>query len=302
MRPHSSRLFASLRTTSLAVIAALAPASALAGAPYSLPWQLRPTAATNVVRSDTAFAFSSPESVGHSFTTASMLLASYKLTPHFAPLVRVGYVNNAPGTGPSGASLVNPVLGGTYSLELSETLRLGLFLGVTLPIGAGGGNTPEAATAAAARSGILARSAMDNAMFAVNDFTIFPGAGLSYTSGGFTAQVEATLLQLTRVRGEAVQADTSKTNFTTGMHLGYFLLPQLSLGGDLRYQRWLSTPKSVTSDELRDNFTVAVGPRFHFKLSDALTVRPGLAYAFALDAPMSKLKYSIVQFDVPVSF
>lgn len=304
MRPNTSPVFSSLRTTFLAVLAVLAPASALAQAkaPYSLPWQLRPTVAANVVRSDTAFAFSSPENVGHSFTTASMLLVSYKLTPNFAPLVRVGYVNNAPGTGPSGATLVNPVLGGTWSMELSESLRLGLFLGVTLPVGGGGGNTPEAATAAAARSGILARSAMDNAMFAVNDFTVFPGAGLSYTAGGFTAQVEATVLQLTRVRGEAVQADTSKTNFTTGLHLGYFLLPQLSLGGDLRYQRWLSTPKSVTSDELRDNFTVAVGPRFHFKLSNALTARPGLAYAFALDAPMNKLKYSIVQFDVPVSF
>jgi hypothetical protein len=298
-----TRLLAALRGASLTVVAVLAPASALAAPPpYSLPWQLRPTAAVNVVRSDTAIAFSSPESVGSSTTTASMLLASYKLTPNLAPLVRVGYVNNSPGTGPSGSSLVNPVLGATYAHSFSESLRLGVFLGVTIPVGMGGGNTPEAATAAAARSGILARSAMDNAMFAVNDFTVFPGVGLSYVSGGFTAQVEATLLQLTRVRGEAVQPDSSKTNFTTGLHLGYFPHPLFSVGGDLRYQRWLSTPRSVTSDELRDNLTAAVGPRLHIQLSEKLVMRPGLAYAFALDAPMNKLKYSIVQLDVPVSF
>jgi hypothetical protein len=299
----NSRLLTTLRRTSLGVLAALAPASALAApSPYSLPWQLRPTAAVNVVRSDTAVAFSNPENVGSSTTTASMLLASYKLTPNLAPLVRIGYVNNAPGTGPSGSSLINPVLGATYAINFNESLRMGLFLGVTIPVGMGGGDTPDAATAAAARSGILARSAMDNAMFAVNDFTVFPGVGLSYVSGGFTAQLEATVLQLTRVRGEAVSPDASKTNFTTGLHLGYFLHPAISVGGDLRYQRWLSTPKAVTTDELRDNLTVAVGPRFHIKLSDKLVMRPGLAYAFALDAPMRTQKYSIVQLDVPVLF
>lgn len=304
MRSHPSRFASALRRTSLLAVAALAPSSALAApkAPYSLPWQLRPTAAVSVVRSDTALAFSSPENVGGSTTTATLLLASYKVTPNFSPLVRVGFVNNAPGSGGSGASLVNPVLGGTYSIDLSDSLRMGLFLGVTLPVGMGGGNTPEAATAAAARSGILARSAMDNAMFAVNDFTVFPGVGLSYTSGGFTAQVEATVLQLTRVRGEAVQADTSKTNFTSGLHLGYFLHPAVSVGGELRYQRWLSTPAAVTSEELRDNVTAAIGPRFHIQLSKTMVMRPGLAYAVGLDAPMSKLKYSIVQLDVPVLF
>jgi hypothetical protein len=293
-----------LRRTSLVAVAALAPSSALAAAkaPYSLPWQLRPTAALNVVRSDTALAFSSPEGVGDSTTLVSTLLASYKVTPRFSPMVRVGFVHNAPGTGASGASLVNPVLGGTYSINLSESLRMGLFLGATLPVGAGGGNTPDAASAAATRSGILARSAMDNAMFAVNDFTVFPGVGLSYTAGGFTAQMEATVLQLTRVRGEAVQVDKSRTNFTSGLHVGYFPHPAVSVGGELRYQRWLSTPSTVTSEELRDNLTVAVGPRFHIKLSDSVTMRPGLDFAMGFDAPMSKLKYSIVQLDVPVAF
>jgi hypothetical protein len=299
MRSHTPRLLASLF-----LLAALGPLSARAApkAPYSLPWQLRPTAAVSVVRSETSLAFSSTEATGDSVTTATLLLASYKLTPHLAPLVRVGYVDHAPGTGHPGAALVNPVLGAIYSHDLSETLRLGVFLGVTLPVGMGGGNTPEPATLTAARAGVPARSAMDNAMFAVNDFTVFPGVGLSYVAGGFTAQVEATVLQLTRVRGEAVQTDRSRTNFTSGLHLGYFLHPAVSLGGELRYQRWMSTPSTVTSEELRDTLTVAAGPRFHFKLSDTVVVRPGLSYTFALDAPMKTANYSVFQLDVPVLF
>lgn len=300
MRKRTPRLLASV-----SLLTALGPLSAAAAAPkapYSLPWQLRPTAAVNVLRSDTSLALSSTDATGDSVTTATMLLASYKITPHLSPLVRLGYVDHAPGVGSPGAALVNPVLGAIYSHDLSETLRLGFFLGFTLPVGMGGGNTPDPATATAARVGIPARSAMDNAMFAVNDFTVFPGVGLSYVAGGFTAQVEATVLQLTRVRGEAVQADKSRTNFTSGLHLGYFLHPVVSLGGELRYQRWLSTPSTVTSEELRDNLTLAAGPRFHIKLSDKVIMRPGLSYAFALDAPMKASDYSIFQLDVPVLF
>jgi hypothetical protein len=292
-----------LRST-LATVMLLAPGASLAAppAPYSLPWQLRPTAALDVVRSDTAFALSQPVDGAQGVTVASLLLVSYKVTPQLAPFVRLGAVRNLPAAGPAGTSFVNPALGATYALPLSDSLRLALFLGFTLPVGLSGGNEPEAKVAAATRSGVLARSAMDNAMFAVNDFTVFPGVGLSYTAGGFTAQLEATVLQLTRVRGEAVQPDSSRTNFTSGLHLGYFVLPMLSLGGEVRYQRWLSTPTSVTTPELRDNLTVAVGPRFHLKVSESLTLRPGLAYAFALDAPMSTLKYSIVQLDLPIAF
>jgi hypothetical protein len=288
----------------LASVALLAPVASLAAtpAPYSLPWQLRPSAAISVVRSDTAVALSQPVDGGQGVTVASMLLASYKVTPQLAPFVRLGAVRNDPAAGPSASSFVNPALGATYALPLNDSLRLAFFLGFTLPVGMSGGNEPDTAVATATRSGVMARSAMDNAMFAVNDFTVFPGVDFSYTAGGFTAQVEATVLQLTRVRGEAVQPDPSRTNFTTGLHLGYFVLPVMSIGGEVRYQRWLSTPASVTSPELRDTLTTAIGPRFHIKLKDGPTLRPGLAYAFALDAPMSKLKYSILQLDIPVAF
>ena len=232
-----------------------------------------------------------------------MLLVSYKVRPNLAPMVRLGFVRNWPpaGGGP-GSALINPVVGATYLVELSDSLRLSAFLGLTVPVGMGGGNTPDAAVAAAAKAGVLARSAMDNAMFAVNDFTVFPGVDLAYVSGGWTVQAEATLLQLTRVRGEAAQPDISKTNFTAGLHLGRFVGSMFSLGAELRYQRWLKPPASVTTRAPLDNVTFAAGPRLHFKVDKSIWVRPGLSYARGLDDPMSKQSYDIVQLDVPVSF
>jgi hypothetical protein len=278
--------------------------------PYSLPWQLRPAAIGTVVRSDTAFAFyENPMSGESGSTVASMLLGSYKVSDAFAPLVRLGVVSNSPPDGPmspgSGFNFINPVVGGTYLFKLSPDFRLAAFLGLTAPIGGGGGDSPDPANATANAAGIAARSAMDNAMFAVNYFTVFPGVGFAYVNHGVTVQVEATLLQLLRVRGEnhPAGADSSRTNLTMGLHVGYFFIPQLSAGAELRHQRWLSTPAAIeANDALRDTSTFAIGLRGHFKLSDTIWLRPGLAYARALDDPMDAAKYNIVQLDIPLAF
>lgn len=270
--------------------------------PYSLPWQLRPTAALSVVRSDTSIALGTT-AAGDAFNTAaSMLLISYKLLPNLAPMVRLAVVNHDAATGQDGFAFANPVVGATYSHDLAPGLRLGAFLGLAFPLGMGGGEDPDVAPQTAVRFGIPARSAMDNAMFAVNDFTVFPGLGLSYSAHGFTAQLEATVLQLTRVRGENSQPDAARTNFTSGLHVGYFVLPMLSLGAELRYQRWLSTPVAVeATPALRDTMTAAIGARGHFKLAD-FWLRPGLSYSLGLDDPLAAQQYSMIQVDVPFAF
>jgi len=143
--------------------AALAPAVAPTPPPppYSLPWQLRPVAAANVVRSDTAVAFYDNGAGAAGSTVATMLLASYKLTPSLAPLVRLGFVqNDAPAMGADGTSFVNPIVGATYARRIAA-LRWAAFLGATIPIGMGGGNTPDAGAATANAAGIRARSAME---------------------------------------------------------------------------------------------------------------------------------------------
>jgi hypothetical protein len=295
--------------------------------PYSLPWQLRPVVAATVFRSDTAVAFyKNPTTEKSGFTVASMLLGSYKVTENFAPMVRLGLVGNSPPEGSNTGGMtpkpikgktnfLNPVLGATYALKPAKPLRLAFFLGVTIPVGGGGGDTPDPSAAAANAAGIRARSAMDNAMFSPNDFTIFPGVGFAYVAGGFTAQVEGTLLQLMRVKGKDNPAtDASKTNLTMGLHLGYFVLPMLSFGGEIRHQRFLSTPKAVEADDnpantpalepqgLRDTTTFAIGPRGHFKFTNSIWFRPGVAFAMGLDNPLKDAKYKIVQLDLPFSF
>jgi hypothetical protein len=271
--------------------------------PYSLPWQLRPVVAANVVRSDTAVSFYE-NGTENASTVASTLLLSYKVLPKLAPLVRLAFVHNNPGAAPgSGNAVVNPLVGATYQLDLAPGLRMGLFLGVTVPIGQGGDKPAGMdSTAAAAGAGINARSAMDNALFAVNFMTVIPGFGLAYTKAGFTAQIEATFLQLTRVRNSDIERDSSRTNFTSGLHLGYFVIPQLSFGGEMRFQRWLSDPAVLTMfPNRRETLTFAVGPRAHFKLGTRW-LRPGIAYAQGIDNPMKQRKDRIIQVDLPFVF
>jgi hypothetical protein len=279
--------------------------------PYSLPWQLRPAGVGNVVRWDTAVAMYKPKGQDESgHTIASFLLFAYKITEDMAPLVRLGVLNDKSPGADAKTGLTNAALGFTWAPKISPNMKLAAFLGVAFPIGAGGGNDPSTDAPTPGR-GIYARSAMDNAMFAVNDLTVFPGLDLAYVAGGLTVQAEVTVLQLTRVKGDKVQPDKAKTNFTSGLHVGYFVIPQLSLGAELRYQRWLSTPKFVEADEalpsdqqagLRDTLSFAVGPRLHFKLGEDMALHPGIAYARGLDNPMSDNGYNIIQVDVPMSF
>jgi hypothetical protein len=267
--------------------------------------------AASVIRSDTSLAFyEGPDSGG--FTVATTLLGSVKIPgtggpgEGLAPVVRVALVSDSPPAGDGGVAFVNPLVGATYALRPASAFRLGFFLGVTAPIGMGGGDEPAAEALNARTKGVLARSAMDNALFAVNDLGVIPGVGFAYVDHGFTAQLEATLIQLWRVRGSAAQPDSSKTNLTTGLHLGYFILPALSVGADLRYQRWLAAPKAVDADPtntLKDTLSFAAGPRAHFK-AGSVWFRPGVAYARGLDKPMaaSPPNYHVVQIDLPIVF
>ena len=56
------------------------------------------------------------------------------------------------------------------------------------------------------------------------------------------------------------------------------------------------------SYKVRDDSTFAIGPRLHFKLSDSVWFRPGIAFALPLDDPIKKVEYKIVQLDLPLVF
>lgn len=295
-----------------------APAPAPAPPPYSIPWQLRPAAAGNVVRLDSTLALHDS-----AFSSAYLLLGSYRIIPNFAVMLRLGLAQNGPDEGDGATVFVNPAVGATYVLSLPSNMRLAFFLGLTVPVGMGGGDDPDLADVAARSSGIWTRAAMDNAMFAVNDFTVFPGVDFAWVSGGLTVQAEVTLLELIRVRGGCSanpcepgrQADETKTNLTMGLHVGYFIIPQLSLGAEIRHQRWLTTPAAVEADEARpddmqvgarDTTTWAVGARVHVPLGDGMSIRPGIAFSMALDGPMfgdpPGEDYKLIQIDIPFAF
>lgn len=289
------------------------PAPPKPAPPYSIPWGLRPVLAKTLVRVDTSLAFYEDRLARNGFTSATMITGAYRIpgtgagTSGLAPLVRVAIVADAPPTGQSGLALVNPLLGATYSLDLGEGFRLAPFLGLTLPIGMGGGEAPAAGPLDARSKGANARAQLDNALFAVNDLTVIPGIGVAWVDHGWTVQVEATLLHLMRTRGDAVQREAKKTNFTTGLHVGWFAARFLSLGGELRYQRWLNAPLVVerdTTDASRDAFTLAFGPRLHLDLGSIGWLRPGVAYARGLDKPLaaSTPNYHLFQVDVPLLF
>ncbi len=274
-----------------------------APAPYSLPWNLRPVTAATVVRFDETLATFEDTVTGISGSTwVTSVIASRRLTPHLAPLVRITWVvNDPPGTLPSGNAFSNPLLGATWA-QTKGAWRGSGFLAATIPVGQGGGASPDAGAAAAVSRGIPARSGMDNALFAVNFATVVAGAGLARVDRRMTAQAEATVLRLTRVRGPATE-DAARTNLTVGLHLGHFIGPRVSVGGELRYQRWLTDAAPVRNDpSARQTATVGLGARFHLRLGEQRWLRPGLSYSRALDDPLKRQSYDMVQLDLPVAF
>lgn len=243
-------------------------------------------------------------------------------------LLRLPIAYDAPpvatATATEGGAIANPLLGAVYGLKMPKPLKVNFFFGFTLPIGMGGGDKPAVDQKNARAKGAFARAQWDNALFAVNDMAFVPGASIAYVDHGFTAQLEVTLAQLVRVRGcsqpnatPAVcdQREEAKTNLMLGLHAGYFFIPQLSLGLDVRYQRWTNAPLAVerttptavngyaSKDDAYDNLTFSIGPRFHIPIGKTW-LRPGIAYTRALDKPMaaSTPNYHIVQVDVPFVF
>jgi hypothetical protein len=292
------------------LLAALSPSAAWADPPadggptpaqkkagYSLPWMMRPAVAGDLIRADAAIARQDG-----STTMVPTLLAGARPFGGL-PLGFYGRAAVVHDSAAGGTIVSNPIAFALYTPELAPSLKLSLFGGVTLPIGGGGGNTPAVSSRATAAQGIYARQAMDNALFATNYTTPTVGAGLAWVRDGLTAQAEATVLELVRVKGADLESDAARTNFTSGLHVGYQLVPALTASVEAHYQRWLSTPIFVEKDDSkRQQATVGVGLRANVPLSSSLLIRPGVAYFHPVDDPMAKAKYRIVQIDLPFVF
>jgi len=268
--------------------------------PYSLPWQLRPVLPTTMLRSDTSFAFYGVD--GSSIV--SNISGSYKIVPHVGIFAKIAVAEDSPPTGAGGFGFANPLLGGIIGLWPAKGLKLGLSLGLTVPVGSGGSNSTDKGAQETNIAAMQARSGFDNALYMPDYFSILPGVDLAWVTHNFTLQGEVNIVFLTKVRGRQ-QERSANEDLSFGLHAGYFFAPWISAGLDFRYQTWISTPSHVQGDlshDIRDLLTLGLGPRFHVKLSDELKFRPGLSMSFGLDQPMATAKYKIVQLDLPFFF
>ena len=276
-------------------------ANPMARARYSLPWNLRSAIAANSVRADFALALQ-----GHATSTATIVTGGGRPFAGNADLGfygRLGMVTNAPDGADTRSALVNPLVFGLWSPQIARGFRLPVFVGATIPIGPG--SDVSAPQRAAFGSGIYTRQAMDNAMFASNYFTVMAGAGLMWMGSGLTAQAEFTVLQLTRVWGETVDADASRTNFTMGAHVGYQLIPWLTVSVEAHYQHWLSDPAAVVAAPpagnaaRRSQLTLGGGLRANLPVG-SMMLRPGVAFFMPTGGYMNNNDYKIAQFDLAV--
>jgi hypothetical protein len=275
----------------------IAASTASAAAPYDPPWQLRGIAPARSVRLDTSLTSNKTATGEDAITTVQFLSAAVPFGT-WVPFIRLGLIETAT-PAVSGVAITAPALG-VNKLFDAGPFRFAATLIAVLPVGTGGGDTPPRGPKTAIGSGAQARFGMDNAMFGINDFSLAPGLSAALIQNGFTLQAEATVIQYFRVRGEQAQSDVFKTNFASGVHAGYFVVPQLSLSLELHYQRFLSTPASVKADpsgNLRDALSLTAGVRGHFTLGP-LKFRPGLAYVAGLDEPLFSRRYQMVQLDL----
>jgi hypothetical protein len=267
---------------------------------YSLPWQLRPVTPMSYVRLDNAFAF---YGVGGT-TIVNQLSGSYRIIPRISVLAKLTVANDSPPNGAGAFGFANPLIGAQAGFWPAKSLKLGLFLGFALPVGMGGGFPADASQVDTVRKAMLARSGFDDPLFMPDYFGTWPGLDVAYVTHGFTAQAEVSLPVMNRVRGPQNERSTN-VELQLGLHGAYFIFPWLSAGLDLRHARWLSTPSFVSADTsgtVRDDSTIEVGARFHVKVTDDITWRPGLSMAFGLDDPMAGASYKVVHIDLPFQF
>ncbi len=273
-------------------------------APYSMPWHLRPVLPSTYVRLDNSFAFYGVNGK----TIVDDFTFSYRIIPRISVLARLAVTSSSPPPSAlesKGAfGFANPVIGAQAGFWPAKGFKLGMFLGFALPIGMGGGIDPDEAAQHATWAAMLARSGFDNPLYMPDYFTVWPGLDVAYVTHGVTVQAEISLPIMSRARGPQSEK-TTNFDLTMGLHGGYFIFPFLSAGLDLRYQHWLTDAAIVQADptrEVKDTATIEPGVRFHVKVSEKVTFRPGAALAFGFDNPLAGSSYKILRLDLPFTF
>jgi hypothetical protein len=248
-----------------------------------LPFGLRGAVAATTVRAETAYGWNA----GQSSTVVQYLAASYAPLANLSLAVRGGWVAYIPEKGDASTAFTNVALSGMWAESIEPSVKVAGVLGVGLPVGQGGGDSPDPGQAAAIAAGNLARSRFEGlTMFRPNNLTPFLGGDVAWVRGGVTLQAEATLFQGFRVRGAQSDPDSAITNLTMGAHAGYAIVPELSVVLEVRNQTFLSTPASVDAGKMSRTWTtVGGGPRGNFRVARDVFLRPAIGYFQPLNDP-----------------
>lgn len=218
---------------------------------------------------------------------------AYDFTPELRAFVRYGIIDNyAPGRSHA-ASLSNPVLGASYGFDAHRFVRLGAEAGLVLPLGSGSGDTPAAGIAAANVRG----RALYPTMFDPNYLTPFVGVSASSRHARVVGRLELGLDPSLKTSGGS-DFDTMKTRLRVGVHAGYRVIPLVEPFVEVRWFRFLSTPKFVEADSaLADNLFAGIG------VAAALPpFRAQVAYLRAFDAPLVRDSFSAIAFRLGADF
>jgi hypothetical protein len=276
------------------------PSPASKRAAYSLPWGMRPAIAPNLLRLDTVIA---PADDGT--TVASILTGGGKplsAAPDLGFYGRLGFAHHTSDTDDA-AIVSNPLVGALYTPELAPGLRFAPFFGVAIPIGMGGGDTPDPAERATLAAASRARGGLDGAMFSSNYLALVGGLDLAYLVAGFSFQIEGTIVGSLRARGPDADSDVTRSAATAGLHVGYLVAKLVNLSVEARLQAFLSDAAPVVANpDAREQLSLGGGARFNVELAPTILARPGVSYFAGLDAPMSDAEVHVVQIDLPFTF
>ncbi len=265
-------------------------------------WSMRGMSAAHFVRVEDSVGIPSVDGQ-HDIANVTMLGAGVKLSPNVGLSAKWGITRYMPDGASDVTAFSNPVVAASFSTDLHPMVRFATSLGLSAPVGSGGGDDPDPAAAAAQKAGAYTRASMDNIYFAVNETAVPLTGDVAFHYRGFTAQLGLALAPLLRSRGQEVLPDPARFAGTAGLSLGYFIVPQLSFLGELRYQRMLSTPEAVAKDpSLRDNTSFALGARGYVPLTEKVSFRPGVAWGMGVEGKLAELHYQLMQADLPVVF
>src|SRR4051794_15068924 len=136
--------------------------------PYTQPFQLRSLIPKSGVRLDTVLGlYRTPTNSAQ--VTVMFLSAQWRVAEPLALQLRWGLDSNQTGNDNTRTGMVNPTLGALVGVPIGRDFRFALSIAIGAPVATGGGDEPDPNAVALQKQAMLARSAMDNVTFSVND-------------------------------------------------------------------------------------------------------------------------------------